>query len=132
MSTAYVQARLKTIAEIPRFPDSLDPELLLDRISLIHDIELCYRRGLITWIQFKVLELWLSDGFVHDRYALLAALEAIATVSGYTDAAYLQNHADMGLSEEELAGRLFELSENLTVELDWQIKEEPTTTVQEM
>lgn len=125
MSSAWVQTRLKQATEQTRFPPTADPESLLDRISLFSDIECCFYRGLIDAFQLRVLEIWLSTGEVISRYELLAALEAIATYSQYTDENLILRIKDIGgLSEQEIRHKLEELSETFTTDLDFVVKEE--------
>lgn len=130
MSTALVQAKLKQMSETPRILPGVDPaEALLDRISLLHDIETCFYRGLIDGFQLRTLEIWLSTGEVISRYELLAALEAIATISRYTDDHFAESNKGLGKSIEEILHDLFVLSEDFTTALDFIVKEEETPSV---
>lgn len=125
MSTSWIQCRLKQMSNTPRILASVDPaEALLERISLLQTIETCYFRGLIDAFQIRALEIWLSTGEVISRYELLAALEAIATISRYDDQSFAQMNTDKGKSLEEILHDLLVLSEDFTVCIDHVVKEE--------
>lgn len=120
MSTSWIQCRLKQMSNTPRILASVDPaEALLDRISLLQTIETCYFRGLIDAFQIRALEIWLSTGEVISRYELLAALEAIAALSKYTDEALARQNDGKGLSFESIMHELLELSESFTDKIDY-------------
>lgn len=130
MSTSYVQARLKHIAEIPRILASVDPaESLLDRISLISDIEKTYWRGLITFRQLDMLIEWLDTGNIWNGYELAACLEAIASISLYTDDSLAQQCAGGEWTKEKILLELEYHSKNFTEILDYIATEENTLHV---
>ncbi len=130
MSTAYVQSKLKQISEIPRILASVDPaEALLDRISLISDIEKTYRRGLITFRQLDMLINWLDTGEIWNKPELSACLEAIASISKYTDDSLAEQYAGEQWTKERILTELQVLSDDFTTILDYIATEENTNSV---
>lgn len=111
MSTAHLQCLLKDVAIEERLPVSIDPENLIWRIDLILAIETAYYRGLISAYQIELLDYWLEYRICNDKQSLLAALEAIATISGFTDDAFNKRQT------EDILLKLEELSNELTQEI---------------
>jgi hypothetical protein len=120
ISTAYLQVKLKDQSNIPRLLSyrGLDPEANLEKISLIHDIEIAYRRSLISECQIWQIEDWLTTGIVEDKYSLSAALAAIAAISKIEDEDYAKNHDGLGKTQQEILRELERLSETFTAALD--------------
>ncbi len=131
MSTAYVQSKLKQISEIPRINTygNCDPANNIERISLISDIEKTYWRGLITFRQLDMLIGWLDTGEIRNKLELSACLEAIATISGYTDDSLAEQYAGEQWTKKRILTELQVLSDDFTTILDYIATEENTNSV---
>ena len=126
VSTCWVQTKLRDQSNVPRYLSyrGIDPEINLDKIHIIHSIEVCYYRGLVTLCQIEQIEDWLCTGIIEDVYSLSAALAALATIADYEDSAFIKGNGGKGVSAAEIQHKLLELSTNFTQDLEPTITEE--------